>query len=136
MRMIYCVRTAMVKSNADSYKLPTAANGTSHEARRVPEVTDDGDLSSEVDKISNPVAVDSWRPTIKDLKVSINYNYLEVCKKNKISYLIFRLSRNNLLWKTKYLRGNQTPSRIPLCAVIKFHLKLNLVIECLVPGCG
>ena len=81
MRMIYCVRTAMVKSNADSYKLPTAANGTSHEARRVPEVTDDGDLSSEVDKISNPVAVDSWRPTIKDLKVSINYNYSEVCEK-------------------------------------------------------
>ena len=49
--------------------IPSPQNDTtSYEARRVPEVTDDGDSSSEVDKQLS--SVDSWKPTIKDRKVN------------------------------------------------------------------
>ena len=46
-----------------------SSNGsTFHEARRLPEVTDDAQ-SSEMDTLPTP-SLDSWKPTIKDHKVS------------------------------------------------------------------
>ena len=60
MRMIYCVRTAMV-----THKLPVLET---KEARRLPEVTDD-DFMSVINTTDTP-QVDAWKATIKDHKVN------------------------------------------------------------------
>ena len=52
----------------DTTKVQSLSNGSAfHEARRLPEVTDDAQ-SSEVDTLPTP-NLDSWKPTIKDHKV-------------------------------------------------------------------
>lgn len=85
MRMIYCVRTAMVTLSTSTNTTAAAItkpeleknilfdehrselSGTVNEARRPPEVTDD-DISSGPDSLLSPT-VDAWKATIKDNKV-------------------------------------------------------------------
>lgn len=86
MRMIYCVRTAMVTStsnnvtaavnklqvleaNPDSNRNWSEISGKLNQARRLPEVTDDETISG-TDSLNTPlIDVDAWKPTIKDHKV-------------------------------------------------------------------
>lgn len=84
MRMIYCVRTAMVTSSQSNNTAAAISkpeleknvlidehlselSGPVNEARRLPEVTDD-DISSTSDSLLHPT-VDAWKATIKDNKV-------------------------------------------------------------------
>ncbi|XP_057370656.1 A disintegrin and metalloproteinase with thrombospondin motifs 16-like isoform X2 [Daphnia carinata] len=121
MRMIYCVRTAMVTSSqsnntAAAITKPefeknilfdehqTAFSGPVNEARRLPEVTDD-DISSTTDRLIHPI-VDAWKATIKD-------NKKKLAVENEILHWNPNAITDPALCKDKPPNETQPCSRIP-----------------------